>query len=116
MLVIDEDLIRSVTRAIVERFDPERVIVFGSHARGEAELDSDLDLFVEMESSKSPGDRIVEIRRSFGIHPWPMDLVVYTPEEVERLKDVHGTLLSTILREGRTVYDRREIDLSSVAR
>jgi len=42
----------------------------------------------------------------FGLRPWSLDVVVYTPEEVERLRGIHGTLLSVIEAEGRLLYER----------
>ena len=102
-----DTLLDHITRTIVERFHPRRVIVFGSHARGEARPDSDLDLFVEMETQARPAERSVEISSVFGLRPRSMDLVVYTPEEVQRLRSVHGTLLSVIEAEGKVLYERR---------
>jgi predicted nucleotidyltransferase len=99
-----ETLLQQVTRQIVERFNPERIVLFGSRARGEAKSDSDLDLFVEMETARRPPKRAVEIASIFGLRPWPLDVVVYTPAEVERLRNVRGTLLSIIEAEGRLLY------------
>jgi hypothetical protein len=48
----------------------------------------------------------VEIASIFGLRPWPLDVVVYTPAEVERLRNVRGTLLSIIEAEGRLLYER----------
>ena len=104
--MVQEELIEHVVRTIAERFQPERIILFGSHARGEAGPDSDLDLFIEMETSSSPPERAIAIRSAFGIYTWPMDLLVYTPQEVQRLKNVAGTLLSVIEREGKLLYER----------
>jgi predicted nucleotidyltransferase len=104
--VIDEDAIASVTRTIVERFHPKRIVLFGSHARGEADQDSDLDLFVEMETSLRPPERAIEIASVFGLHPWPMDILVYTPEEVKWLRTMRGTLLAEIEREGKVLYEQ----------
>src|SRR4051812_19573387 len=92
-------LLDQITRTIVERFHPQRVVLFGSHARGEARPDSDVDLMVEMESPLKRGPRAIEILRAFGIRPWAMDLVVYTPQEVARLRGQPGTLLSVIEAE-----------------
>ena len=103
---IDAALIEQITRTIVERFQPERIVLFGSRARGDYRPDSDLDLFVELETPLSPPERAIAISRAFGLHPWAMDVLVYTPEEVERLRDVVGTLLYTIEREGEVLYER----------
>lgn len=84
---------------------PRRVVIFGSHARGEAGPDSDLDLFIEMDSELAPPERSVRVGRLFPRRDWPLDVVVYTPAEVARLRGVGGTLLETIEREGRVVYD-----------
>ena len=81
-------------------------MLFGSRARGDHQPDSDVDLFVEMETPLSPPERATAIRMAFGLHPWPMDLIVYTPEEVGRLRDVVGTLLYTIERQGEVLYER----------
>lgn len=104
--MIDDKLIEHVTNTIVERFHPRRIVLFGSHARGDAGPDSDLDLMVEMESDKSMLDRIVEISSVFGLRDWSMDIIVYTPEEIERWRNRIGMLVYTIEREGKTLYER----------
>ncbi len=101
-----ERLLEHVTQTIVEHFHPKRIVLFGSHARGEVGPDSDLDLFIEMESSRRPPERAIEVSSVFGLRPWPMDIVVYTPQEVERLKKMKGTLLSLIEKEGKVLYER----------
>jgi len=106
--MIDENTITSVTRTIVERFHPKRIVLFGSHARGDADQESDLDLFIEMETSLRPPDRAIEVASVFGLHPWPMDILVYTPEEVKRLKAIHGTLLEEIESEGKVLYEEKQ--------
>ena len=106
-VTIDTELIEQIVRTIVERFEPKRIVLFGSRARGDHRPDSDLDLFIEMESSLRPPERAVAIGAVFGLHPWSMDLVVYTPQEVDRLRGRIGSLLSTIEREGKVLYERR---------
>lgn len=98
--------LEEIIRTIVNKFDPERVVLFGSHARGQETEESDLDLFVEMETDRPPPERAIEVSAAFGLRPWSMDVVVYTPAEVERLKKVRGTLLSTIEAEGKVLYER----------
>jgi predicted nucleotidyltransferase len=98
--------LEEITQTIVTRFNPVRVVLFRSHARGQETEDSDVDLFVEMETDRRPPERAIEIGAVFGLRPWSMDVVVYTPAEVEQLKNVHGTLLSEIEAEGEVLYER----------
>jgi len=102
-----EPPVDKIVAKIVETFHPRRIVMFGSRARGEGGPDSDLDLFVEMESEESPWDRIRAVDTLFARRRWSMDIVVCTPEEVRRFKDVLGTLLYTIEREGKVLYERQ---------
>lgn len=101
-----EPPVDEIVQKIVETFHPRRIVMFGSRARGEQGTDSDLDLFVEMESDKPPRQRVRAMHELFSRRRWAMDLVVYTPEEVERMRNVIGTLLYTIEREGKVLYER----------
>ncbi|MBM4326950.1 MAG: nucleotidyltransferase domain-containing protein [Deltaproteobacteria bacterium] len=103
---MDQEQLQKVAAVIAKRFNPVRIIVFGSHARGDATDDSDLDLFVEMETDRRPPERAIEVSAVFGLRPWPLDVVVYTPSEVARLRGVRGTLLSVIEAEGKVLYER----------
>ena len=105
--MVDEKLLTAITERVVERFDPRRIVLFGSRARGEARSESDVDLFIEMDSDHTPPQRAIEVSALFGLRDWPLDVVVYTPEEVRRLRGVNGTLLSVIEAEGRLLYERR---------
>src|SRR5947209_1125299 len=90
---VDRNLIEEVTQRIVSSFNPTRIVLFGSHARGEGGTESDLDLMVEMETELDFYERIRQITSIFGNRLWPMDVLVYTPQEVERDKDVNGTMV-----------------------
>ena len=103
---MDRKRVEEIAAIIVKKFNPFRVVVFGSHSRGEAGDDSDLDLFVEMESEKRPAERAIEVSAVFCLRKWPLDVVVYTPAEVQRLRGVRGTLLSVIEAEGEVLYER----------
>ena len=95
-----------IVDTIVERLRPRRIVLFGSRARGDAAPDSDFDLFIEMESDRRPPERSAQVAALFPLHPWPMDVVVYTPAEVLRLRGVRGTLLSMIEAEGKVLHER----------
>ncbi|RJO68020.1 MAG: nucleotidyltransferase domain-containing protein [Myxococcales bacterium] len=101
-----ENLIEHITRRIVEAFHPRRIVLFGSRARGDARPDSDYDFFVEMETDQKPSKRRLAISKLFGIREWAMDIIVYTPEEVEGLKGVKSSFLSVIEQEGRVLYEQ----------
>jgi uncharacterized protein len=105
--VIDEALIQEVTQRIVEKFHPEKVILFGSHARGDARPDSDLDLIVVMQSDKPMLQRMLEVDSIFGFRRWAMDVIVYTPEEFERGSHDVGLLPYLIKGESRELYAKR---------
>jgi predicted nucleotidyltransferase len=104
--MVAQNQIDHITRTIVHNLNPRRIVLFGSHARGTPGPDSDLDLFIEMESQETTPERAIRVSRLFGLRPWSMDVVVYTPEEVRRLKGVNGTLLSIIDAEGKVLYER----------
>jgi uncharacterized protein len=104
--MIDSRQLEQVKRTVVERFRPRRVVLFGSYARGTAGPESDLDLFVEMETTASPPARAVQVSAAFGLRTWPLDVVVYTPEEVKRLRGRPGTLLAQIESEGKVLYEQ----------
>ncbi len=98
--------IEAMVRRIVCRFAPHQVILFGSHARGDAGPDSDVDLLVVMPVEGSKREKQIEIRIALHDYRIPKDVVVVTPEEVARKKDVVGTIVRPALREGRVLYTK----------
>ncbi len=98
--------IEAMVRRIVREFAPDQVILFGSHARGDARPDSDVDLLVVMPIEGSKREKQIEIRIALHEFRIPKDVVVVTPEEVVRKKDVVGTIVRPALREGRVLYAR----------
>jgi uncharacterized protein len=103
---INDALITQIVDVIVERFNPHRIILFGSRARNQARFDSDIDLFVEMDSILNPRARSSAIYAAFDDCDWPMDVLVYTPQEVNELRGVFGTMLSIIESTGMVLYAR----------
>ena len=101
-----ESAIDEMVRIIVQRFDPERVVLFGSHARGHAGPDSDVDLLVVLRFTGSKREKEIEIGVALHEIRTAKDIVVVSPEEVERFGDVAGTIIRPALREGRILYER----------
>ena len=84
----------------------ERVILFGSYARGDATEHSDVDLMVIAKNDLPRFKRSRELYSLFRPHPFPMDIIVYTPQEFEKWKKSKVSFVSTVLREGKTLYVR----------
>jgi predicted nucleotidyltransferase len=102
---VNEDTLREITQRIVAAVAPERIILFGSAARGEMGPDSDVDLMV-IKACADRRETARTIRRSlWGVAPGlPKDIVVVTPEDIDRDRDTIGYIIRPALREGRTMY------------
>jgi len=98
--------IEAMVERIVRRLSPEKIILFGSHARGGAGPDSDVDLLVVMAVEGSLRRQAIEIDRALVDRELPLDLIVVTPETFERDRDQIGTIVRPAAREGGVVYER----------
>jgi predicted nucleotidyltransferase len=98
--------IEGMVRRIVKRFDPERIILFGSYARGTAGPDSDVDLLVVMPVTGSLREKAIEIGVALHGFDMPKDIVVTTPEDFAWRKDIPGTIERPAALEGRVLYAR----------
>jgi predicted nucleotidyltransferase len=98
--------IDTMVRRIVERFQPDRIILFGSHARGTAGPDSDVDLLVVLRDPAPKRQKVVEIYRLLAGIGLPKDVIIVSPEEVERYRSVPGTIIRPALLEGKVLYER----------
>ena len=98
--------LRKMVKRLIERFDPEQIILFGSHARGTARPDSDLDLLVIMPVTGSKRAKQVELRVALREFDVPKDIIVATPDEVARRRNIVGTLIRPALCEGKVLYVR----------
>jgi predicted nucleotidyltransferase len=99
-------LIRRMVKRIVQEFDPDQVILFGSRARGDAGPDSDVDLLVVMDVKGSRLEKSVEILGALREFIVPKDILVTTPEDFSWRKDIVGTIEWPASREGKVLYAR----------
>ncbi|MEW6441828.1 MAG: nucleotidyltransferase domain-containing protein [bacterium] len=102
---VNKDIRKMVSR-IVREFQPERIILFGSHARGQGGPDSDVDLLVVMPVEGSKREKQVQVRTALHDIPVPMDIIVTTPEDFEWRKKYPGTIERPAFLEGKVLYDR----------
>ncbi|MCY3709050.1 MAG: nucleotidyltransferase domain-containing protein [Caldilineaceae bacterium] len=99
-------VIETMVDRIVARFQPARVLLFGSHARGTANHWSDVDLLVVMDVVSDKRHAAVEMGRLLCDLPVSKDIIVTTPEEIARRGHIVGTVLRAALRDGKVVYER----------
>jgi uncharacterized protein len=99
--------IQTMVQRIVREFQPDRVILFGSHARGEAGPDSDVDLLVVMPFKGLKHRKQIEIRVALNDINIPKDVIVTSPEDFEWRKEIPGTIEYPAVQEGKVLYARR---------
>jgi predicted nucleotidyltransferase len=98
--------IREMARRIAEQFSPEKIILFGSHARGDAGPDSDVDLLVVMSGPGSERERTIGMRMAVRGLGLAKDICVVTADDIDRYRDVLGTIIKPALSEGKVLYER----------
>ena len=108
-IALDQEL-QDITKAIVDSVDPERIVLFGSYARGAAGPHSDLDLLVvedeEFGPERSRRAEMARIWRLLARFPTPKDILVYSRREVESLSQAKNHVVARALREGKVLHER----------
>jgi uncharacterized protein len=97
--------IRAVVQQVAERFQPEKVILFGSYAYGSPTPESDVDLLVIMRTSLKQAEQAVRICQAIEYH-FGLDLIVQTPETLDRRLKLGDPFLTEILHTGKILYER----------
>ena len=103
---VTEDLLEEIVQRIVHVVDPEKIILFGSRVRGDSRVQSDLDVLVIMESTEPRSQRSIPLFGALSDIMIPMDILVYTPEEVREWSNVRQAFPTTAVREGKVLYER----------
>ena len=104
--VVSDAIIDQIVQKIVDQINPVQVILFGSYARGMPATNSDLDLFVVVESNLPRHKRSAKIRLLFSPAPCPLDILVYTPQEVESCSGVVNHIVTHVMTTGKILYER----------
>jgi uncharacterized protein len=107
---VDDETLKKMTNAIVEGAKPEKIVLFGSQARGDTNEHSDVDLIVVVPSDpakalnrRALSGRLYRLLAKFGI---PKDILVYTTDEVAKWEDDLNHCIGRGLREGKVIYER----------
>lgn len=99
-----DPVIRAIAEKIAREYQPEKIILFGSHAWGTPGPDSDVDLFVVKDDDASPFDRIRAVKRLLYGSGVATDVLVYTPEQLARRRAIGDPFIRDVLTRGRTLY------------
>ena len=102
--MLDQSILDDIIRRIVEAAQPEKIILFGSAARGDMNRHSDVDLLVVKDGAHR-GHLAKQIHKSLRGAGAPVDVVVVTPADVKRYKNSHALVIKPALQEGRVVYE-----------
>jgi len=104
--MIGPDKISEIVNKIAAGYNPDKIILFGSYASGNPDENSDLDLFVIKESDLPRPQRTAQVRKMIYGSMVPIDLIVYTPKEIDESKDNRYGFVYEVLNSGRILYER----------
>ena len=102
--MVSQDTLNNIVDRIVEVAQPEKIILFGSAARGNMTTDSDVDLLIIKGGADSLQLMATIYGRLHGVGA-AVDAIVVSPEDVERFKDSHALVIKSALQQGTVVYE-----------
>ncbi|MHB1275910.1 MAG: nucleotidyltransferase domain-containing protein [Candidatus Humimicrobiaceae bacterium] len=104
---LGNNIIKEVTNKIKQAVNPEKIILFGSYAKGKQKKNSDLDILIIMNSDLPRYKRSVPIYKALAGIFIPKDIIVYTPDEVKEWSDVPQAFITTAIAEGKILYEKK---------
>jgi len=105
---INRDLLDRMTRLIIKAIHPEKIILFGSHAKGNNNHNSDIDILVVVKQNRLPRyKRSIIIYKALAGILIPKDILVYTVDEIEEWSEVPEAFVTTAVREGKLLYEKK---------
>jgi len=104
--MITQDKIAEIVNKIALGYNPDKIILFGSYAKGNPNDNSDLDLFIIKSSELSRPQRVMQVRKMLYGALVPLDILVYTPAEIEGSFENKFGLVYEVLNSGKTLYER----------
>ncbi len=102
---VTAELLQSIVQRIVTGVHPQKIILFGSYAYGMPSPDSDLDILVIMHTTARPAERILAVSRLLRPRPFPMDILVRTPDEIEAARQ-SDAFIHEIVSQGKVLYEQ----------
>jgi predicted nucleotidyltransferase len=101
-----EERLEEIKNRIIEAFNPYQIILFGSHVYGKPDPDSDVDLLIVMESDERPAQRAARVSKLLQPRPFPLDILVRTPEEIEQRLKIGDYFIQEVMERGKILYER----------
>ena len=105
---VTEEILAEIVHRVVAALHPERVILFGSYAYGTPSVHSDVDLLVILETDARPVDRYLAVSRLIRPRPFPLDILVKTPDEITQALAKGDNFIREIVTQGRVLYARSD--------
>ncbi len=105
--MITQGQINKLTHTIIEIEQPEQIILFGSYAYGEPTEASDLDILVVKEYNAPRHKRGKQILKSLSYVRFPLDIVFYTPAEIEKWRHTPLAFITTVISKEKVMYERK---------
>jgi len=105
--MIDSNKIREIASSIATKFNPDKIILFGSYANGTQQEESDIDLLIIQETDLPMQKRGYDIRMSLIGSMMPFDILVYTKSEFEQEKDRSFSFLNAAMKNSKLLYERQ---------
>jgi uncharacterized protein len=101
------DVLPTVVEKVAQTLHPEKVILFGSYAYGQPTPDSDVDLLVVLDSDAPFVERYLAVSSLLRPRPFPLDLLVRTPDEIKDAWESGDSFIREIVSRGKVLYERR---------
>jgi len=98
--------LRRILATLIEKYKPEKIILFGSLATGKIQEWSDIDLLIIKQTDKRPLDRATDITAMLNYPRIAMDIFVYTPQELKYLMKHGSPFIAEILEQGKVLYEK----------
>ncbi len=105
---VTDRILAEMVHRIAVALQPQRIILFGSYVYGTPSEDSDVDLLVVLDTDARPADRYSAVSKLIRPRPFPVDILVKTPKEIEEALNEDDAFVAEIVTRGRVLYERGE--------
>ncbi len=106
MSIVKMNKIKEISKIISENYMPDKIILFGSYAKGLANENSDIDLLIIKDSPLPRYKRSSEIYKYFRRILLDIEIIVYTPKEIDKWQGVEQAFITNIISEGKVLYEK----------